>query len=387
MKILFITQVHPFPLSGGDNIRVAGILKALSQFATVDLVLIGVEPARRTAITEALLHSCVASITYFKDQIEWGYVFKNLKPIASDLQFFREIAANKCPDLIWLDYGYIAHYRAAFPDYKVIFDTHNVESSLLQQRINLTRNFVKKLSRTLLWQAGKHYEHKHLPSCDVVITTSHTDLEYYQQFIPLDRLVVIPNFIDLHLYKEQHDPQTIGSARIIFTGNMGSFQNQQAGDFLLTLIWPFITKAVPECELFLVGKNPPAHWLQLQHPKVHVTGAVESVIPFLKSSTLAIVPLLHGSGTRLKILEAMACGVPVVSTSVGCEGLEATDGADIVIADQAEMLAQRSIELLQSPQRRALMTLKAQQLVQEKYSLEANRIKLQHLCQQLMNEF
>ncbi|HEY9706926.1 MAG TPA: glycosyltransferase family 4 protein, partial [Oculatellaceae cyanobacterium] len=174
------------------------------------------------------------------------------------------------------------------------------------------------------------------------------------------------------------------SLRVVFTGSMDAFQNQRAGDYLLEQIWPLIARELPQSELFIVGKNPPARWLSIPDPRVRVTGKVESVIPFLQDANVAIVPILDGSGTRFKILEAMACGVPVVSTPLGCQGIDVQNGFDILVEESADLLAQRTIELLKSPQQQISISSKAYKLVEQKYSLEANKYKLQSLCSMLL---
>ena len=260
----------------------------------------------------------------------------------------------------------------------------NVQSQIDYQLAKLpTSNQLRKLYSNLVWKASEYHEHKFIAACDAVITVAEHDLDYYKNFIDLNKLWVIPNFIELGKYPSPVVTKK-QSMRVVFTGSMDAFQNQRAGDYLLEQIWPTIVRELPQSELFIVGKNPPARWLSIPDPRIRVTGKVESVIPFLQDANVAIVPILDGSGTRFKILEAMACGVPVVSTPLGCQGIDVQNGFDILVEESADWLAQRTIELLKSPQQQISISSKAYQLVEQKYSLEANKSKLQSLCSSLL---
>lgn len=395
MKIIFVTQVRPHPAISGDSIRVNNLLKALKSFASIHFVLIGNGTCLKSKLSEIKAALDVESFTYLADE-KLANVNDRLKSClrlqqvlshnSRALRALTELAETIQPDIAWLDYGFIAHYQTAFSKLKtkVIFDTHNVESSLNQQRISLGNNLPSQAFRYLCWQASVYHERKYLPTCDAVLAVSHHDLEFYKAFIPRTKLHVIPNFIDLSSYESYATPPNRSHPQLIFVGSMAAFQNRAAGEFLLSQIWPKISQAIPECQLFLVGSSPPEHWFAIQDPNVHVTGRVASPIPFLKSSQVAVVPLLHGSGTRLKILEAMACNIPIVSTALGCEGLEITNTIDIMVADTPDRFAERTIGLLKSPGQRSAIADNAYQLVKAEYSVEANRSKLYSLCTDLI---
>jgi polysaccharide biosynthesis protein PslH len=383
MRILFITQVVPFPPPVGEQLRVINLLEVLSRFASIDLVLLDVNAARRAEVSTALTQQ-VDSVTCLDGfNFHQGYLFKTLRPNPNELARLAELATQFQPDLIWLDYGFLAHYRLAFPNHKVIFDTHNIQSALIEQTIDLTANPLRKVKRFLSWQAAVSHEKTYFPQCDALIVVSHEDKKYYQTFIDAEKLLVVPNFIDLAHYPAIETRPKTDHLQVVFTGNMGSFQNRRAGEYLLT-IWPKVARTLPKCQLTIVGKNPPAHWLELADPQIQVTGVVESMIPFLQSADLAVVPMLDGSGTRFKILEAMACGLPVVSTPLGCEGIEVKAGVNIQIAEDGESFANHMIDLLTSPHKRHTMAEKAFQLVQSDYSLEANQKKIDQLCTRLL---
>jgi glycosyltransferase involved in cell wall biosynthesis len=141
----------------------------------------------------------------------------------------------------------------------------------------------------------------------------------------------------------------------MFLGSMDWEANVDAVDYFCREIWPAVRAAVPEARFRIVGRNPSPRVAALASSSVEVTGRVPSVIDYLKETAVFVVPLRIGGGTRLKIFEAMAAGRAIVSTSVGAEGLDVHDGADVMLADTPSRFADRVIELLRDPARRAAL--------------------------------
>ena len=139
--------------------------------------------------------------------------------------------------------------------------------------------------------------------------------------------------------------------------------------WFLAHVFPLIRKQKPDCRLAVVGRNPPQELLDAaKDPSITITGTVPDVRPFLWQSALSIVPLRVGGGTRLKIFEAMAAGTPVVSTTIGAEGLPVSHGKTIRIADTAQQFATECLNLLAEPQSRRNMAQQATELVVQNYS-------------------
>ncbi|GAB4233136.1 MAG: glycosyltransferase [Stanieria sp.] len=386
MKIVVVTELHPFPPIGGDTIRIFNILKALSNFASVHLVILDCDKKSSKEYTVNCYDNLTIETTYLvKNKTPGSGLLERLQPRKDILKELTKISEKLKPDIVWLEYGYIAHYHHAFSAAKVIFDTQNVQSEIDRQIVNLPNlNLFRKIYANLIWKASKYHERKYLPACDAVITVSQQDLDYYKSFIILEKLWEISNFVDLPKYQKL--PQNPLKKRIVFTGSMDAFQNQRAGNYLINEVWPKIVREIPDCELFIVGKNPPLRWLEISDHRIKVTGKVDSTISYIQGANIAIVPVLDGSGTRYKILEAMACRTPVVSTPLGCQGLDVQDNVDILIAESAEGLAQQTIELLKSPQKQASIATKGYQLVKQKHSLEANINLLKQLCEKLLED-
>lgn len=388
MKIVFITELNPFPPMGGDTIRTFNLLKTLSGFASLHLVILDCEGDIRKQRTSNNSINFPIDITYLaKDKTPGGGLLERLLPRKDIITKLKEIALNLKPesDIIWLDYRYLAHYKQAFPGFKVIYGTQNIQSEIDRQLACMPHlNLLRKIYAFLVWKASEFHEKKYFARCDVLIPVSEEDFKSYSKFIPVNKLEIINNFVDLAHYPiEQLLPQE-RKKRIVFTGSMDAFQNQRAGDYLLDEVWPKISSKIPDCELFIVGKNPPLRWKQIVDKNITVTGKVDSTIEYIQTAQVAIVPVLDGSGTRYKIIEAMACYTPVVSTPLGCQGLNVKHNVNIIVAESAEDLTQQTIELLNSPEKQVLIASNGYQIVKQNYSVEANTKFLEKLCHGLL---
>jgi glycosyltransferase involved in cell wall biosynthesis len=162
-------------------------------------------------------------------------------------------------------------------------------------------------------------------------------------------------------------------ADLVFVGSMDWMPNIDAMRYFASDILPLIRKGRPNCRIAIAGRKPGSAIQDLgrRDPNIIVTGTVPDVRPYLWGSTVCVVPLRVGGGTRLKIFEAMAAKLPVVSTSIGAEGLPVEDGAHILIADSAELFAQRCLELLNDAEKREELAGRAWQLVSSRFSWEA----------------
>lgn len=197
------------------------------------------------------------------------------------------------------------------------------------------------------------------------ITVSHSDRRLLLAANPRLQIDVIPNGVDTHLY--QPLPDSSPAPVLIFVGNMAYRPNIDAMVYFCREILPRIRQVVSDVELWIVGKNPPPEVDRLNGNGVHVTGRVDDLRPFYIRSTACVVPLRAGGGTRLKILEAMALGRPVVSTSIGCEGIDAIDSEHIYIADRPDEFADKTVRLLTDVALRRSFSSRARELVVNHY--------------------
>jgi glycosyltransferase involved in cell wall biosynthesis len=228
---------------------------------------------------------------------------------------------------------------------------HDILSAVQQREYE---EKIRKGDRTrawLQWQKLRRYESQLLSVIDQSIVTSEMDAKRLIDLEAKANPTIVPNGVDCD-YFTNTAPFQEESRTLVFTGLMEYKPNIDAVTYFCEQVLPYILLVYPDLAFYIVGARPTAEVKQLsdRYPGVvNVTGSVEDVRPYLQKATLCVVPLRNGGGTRLKILEALSMQKVVVSTSIGCEGLNLTDGENIVIADNAKDFADRVLVLLSDP--------------------------------------
>jgi len=227
--------------------------------------------------------------------------------------------------------NYLPRFRAATKESIVVCDWHNVESDLMQQyadrKISVSRRTYAKRTARLLRAA----EGRALKEFDAHIVVSDADAARLRAIEPSAQVFVIENGVDTAYYEKN---QSATKDRVVFVGSMDYHANIDGAKDFARNAWPAIRESKPELRFTIVGRNPPPDLKALSSiPGIEITGSVDDVRPFYREAVCAVVPLNLGGGSRLKILEAMAAGVPVVSTKLGAEGLDVSAGANILFAD------------------------------------------------------
>ncbi|MFN8574345.1 MAG: glycosyltransferase [Gemmatimonadaceae bacterium] len=222
---------------------------------------------------------------------------------------------------------------------------HNVESALWKRQAEHERNSVVRLIFAMEAAKMERYEPTALRRFHQVIAVSQHDRQLMSQSLDPSRITVVPTGVDGSRFRVART-STPKQNEVLFLGSMDWEANIDGAEWFCEKVWPLVRRAVPTAQLQLVGRNPHARVRQLASDHVCVTGTVPSVVEHLASASAVVVPLRIGGGTRLKIYESMAAGRPVISTTVGAEGLEYTAGKDILIADTPESFASAVIDVL-----------------------------------------
>jgi glycosyltransferase involved in cell wall biosynthesis len=239
---------------------------------------------------------------------------------------------------------------------------HNVETVLWERMVDNESNWLKRLVYRFEAAKMRRYERASIGQFQRVIAVSEQDRAFMGQFMPLDKISVVPTGVDLEQYRSSYGGQSTRPL-VMFTGTMDFEPNIDGVEYFCREIWPRVLKAVPDARFRIVGKNPVAAVRRLASETIEVTGTVPSVAEHLKEAWVLVVPLRMGGGTRLKIYEGMAMGRAVVSTSIGAEGLEVRNGKDILLSDGVETFAQAVITLLREPELRKRYERAAAELV------------------------
>ena len=259
-------------------------------------------------------------------------------------QKFRALIAEQSFDLIHYEMFHIAQFHTE-TDLPGVLSQQNVDSAIWRRLCSETVNPFYKFAYWTQQLAFQRYERVLSPKFDAVTCTSDIDAAVFQQYCATDAIEIIPNGVDITHY--QPDVTAEAPAHLIYIGSMDWYPNEDAVGFFVNEVLPRIQESVPEVKFSIVGGNPSPRVQKLAAREgVVVTGRVPEIKPYFAEATVFVVPLRIGSGTRLKILEALAMGKAIVSTTVGAEGLDLKDGEEIFIADEPIAFADAVIRLL-----------------------------------------
>jgi hypothetical protein len=364
MHILYFTRISTFPVIGGEKIRSYGLLKILSDLNYKVTAVIGksygIIPIRNVGFIEFDFDNIKSSNKYV------GY-YKMFRKNTKIINLFDEILANNNIDIAFLDYYFNGQYINYFKEknIKVIYGTHNAEAKLnLQRPVYSYRNIF---SYRIQYFAEWLHERVYFPRADALISVSEQDYLYYCRFINKNKVFIIPNMLDENIYKL---PDIKKGKYIIMSANFQAFQNFVGLEWFIRNIWD--EELMRQYQLLLVGIGSIEILEKLKEKynnlnSIKAIGEVEDVKPYISKAKVSIVPLLNGSGTRLKCIESMALKTQLISTSKGAEGM-IHDGS-IIIADTPELFRNKLIDVLNN---KIDNTEKAYKIFMNIYSLPPN---------------
>jgi sugar transferase (PEP-CTERM/EpsH1 system associated) len=364
MRILFITPQLPFPPQQGTAMRNYGLVQGLAERHQVSLLSF-LEPNQSLEAAEPLLALCTHVKTVpapprrglrRRALDTFTHLLPDMGLRLASPAFARQLAdwlARERFDVVHVEGIEMAPYLDLLlthapdqPPTLVVFDDHNCEH-LLQKRYaqidsRIPRRWAGALYSLIQWQKLRRYEASVCRRAHRVLAVSKTDAAALQKLVPGLKTTVIPNGIDTDLYqpvpgmnRETKQPPTV-----LFTGKMDFRPNVDAVRWFAERIWPRVQAKVPEAHFLVVGQSPHPQLDRLrENPSLTLTGWVEDPRPYIARATVYVAPLRMGSGTRLKLLEAMALSKAIVSTRLGAEGLSGpadnrvTDRQPLVLVD------------------------------------------------------
>jgi glycosyltransferase involved in cell wall biosynthesis len=264
--------------------------------------------------------------------------------------------------------SYIPLLRAARRKPLIIADWHNIESEIMWRYSEKT-SFARRLYAQRTAKLIENMELKLLRECDIHVVCSLREQSKLLERVPNARIEIVGNGVDVaHFTEAARNPANTERRDILFVGSMDYHANIEAALEFARDAWPAVRASHPDFRFVIVGRNPPQQIRDLAaRPGIVVTGTVDDTRPWYRSALAVVVPLRTGSGTRLKILEAMAAGVPVVSTRLGAEGLNVHDGENILLAETAAEMRQGVDLLSQSPERWQALAAAGHALVEREY--------------------
>jgi polysaccharide biosynthesis protein PslH len=262
---------------------------------------------------------------------------------------------------------------------------HNVEALIWRRHAEVSRSPLRRVYMREQWRRMERFEGRECRRYDRVLAVSDADRDLMQDAYGAIGVQVVPTGVDLDFFTP--DPSAARDPhRIVFTGSMDWMPNQDGIEFFLDRVFPRILGRVPDATLDIVGRSPPA-WLTARAARedaVQVTGYVHDIRPWLQRAAVAVVPLRVGGGTRLKIYEALAMETPVVSTTVGAEGLPLQDGEELLLADEPALFADAVARILEDPDRRRELGCRAAARVRSEFGWDSVAQKFAISCREVV---
>ncbi len=396
MRILWITSNLPYPPTTGEKIRVWHLLQQIAPSHDVTLLSL-LDSPDEVQFLPHLQRYCTQVETVVKQRRRpRGKLLLRLlkamlkgQPPRNGIAYYEAMKrkvqelTSQPFDIIHIEQSHMAPYiefvtHAGSTAHLITL--HNVGAAQCERILKVQSGFQGRLWTWLDWFFVRRWEPTYLARhFDKCIVVSPVDEALLRQANPTLDLAVVPNGVDTSQYSLL--PETPGSKEILFIGKMNYAPNVDGVRFFYRQIFPLVRSQVPEAHLLIVGAEPVAEVRALAaDPAVTVTGQVEDIVPYYQRSCLSVVPLRAGSGTRLKILESMALGRPVVSTNLGCEGLVVTHGENILVADTPADFAAQTVRLLNDRELRRCLIVNGRRLVETTYDWQA-------IAQQLLQIF
>lgn len=382
MKILQLCKKFPYPLNAGESIAVTNLSKALAELGC-DVTLLSMNTSKHYFDPRDLPtdynHYKEMHFVDVNNHLRMTDAFVNLfssdsyhvtRFINSDFEAaLVKLLKKNSYDIIHIETCILAPYISTIRQHTtatIAMRAHNVEHEIWQ-RIADHSPFLPK--RVYLKNAAKklrNFEVSSLANYDILVPITYRDERIFQDLGYKGKSVVTPIGIDGRDYEAEWKSYD-KPISLSFIGTLDWMPNQEGLLWFLDNVWPTLHKRYPSLEFFIAGRNAPKKLLEMKIPNVTVHGEVESAKDFINRHSVMIVPLLSGSGMRAKILEGMALGKVVLTTSVGVEGIEAKNRQEILIADTPEDFIKQIEWCFENKDMLRNMGLKAQELIAKEY--------------------
>jgi polysaccharide biosynthesis protein PslH len=357
LDLVFVSMFPPSPATIGAQRRIEGLMKTLAERHRVSgVALVGpgfdagaADRAMRTYCEEVVLVAGRADrgarrrLLQFRSLLSPSSFERHQVSVPGLQRALHDLLRRRRRDVVSLHGPFLSGYDVRIappgsPPPLVLVDAHNVEHQLARRSYETSEETLRRLHHAVNWRKVRREEVAAWRSADGVAFTSRDDAALARPMLGRVPAAVIPNGVDVAYFRPEPDvPAEPGS--IVFFGTLDYFPNQDGVRHFLSDIWPRLAPAAPRSRVRIIGPHPTPEVLAQRGPRLDVAGCVDDLRPYLARAAVVVVPLRVGGGTRFKILEAMAMGRPVVSTTIGAEGLDVKDGREVLIADGAEAFA------------------------------------------------
>lgn len=400
MRILWLKTELLHPVDKGGRIRTYNMLRELKREHHVTYLTLDDGTAAPDAVERAEEYSHELVRIPFRTRAKFspGFYAELAANLVSPLPYF--MAKYRSPamrdaiseqlarggfDVLVCDFLMPSiNLPADIPCATVLFQ-HNVEAMIWQRHYEVQENPLKRAYLRSQWRKARAFERAVCDRFDQVVAVSPEDAEIMRREYGTRAVGDVPTGVDTDYFRaggtEPRRPNNL-----VFTGSMDWLPNEDAIRYFTGEIFPRIRREVPDATLTVVGRNPFPGLVELgeRDPSVEVTGRVDDVRPYMERAAAYVIPLRIGGGTRLKVYEAMAMEKPIVSTTVGAEGLPVRDGAELLLADEPQEFADAVVRLLRDPGRAGELGARAAFVVRARFGWNRVAAEFAELCEGAM---
>ncbi|KXK38748.1 MAG: glycosyltransferase [Saprospiraceae bacterium] len=390
MKILQLCKKFPFPLKDGESIAVTYLSKALHELGC-EISLLSMNTTKHfvdiSRLPDDFNHYKEIHVTELDNSVNAIDAFKNLfssesyhvsRFVCPDFKNkLIELLKSNQYDVVQLETLYLAPYIEVIKEHSdaiVAMRAHNVEFEIWERITTNTKFILKKWYLKYLTNKLKRYELDHLNMYDYLIAVSERDLRKFKSLGYKNGAMSSPIGLDLRNYKNRFTTQI--SDDLCFIGALDWIPNMEGLTWFLDHVWPELSKMYPELKFHIAGRNTPESLKNINIKNVIVHGEVSDAVEFVSKYSMMIVPLFSGSGMRVKILEGMALGRVVITTTLGKEGISAEDGTHILEANNAAEFLYQISSVLKGDRNKNAIGMAARAFVEDHYDHNTIAIKL-----------
>ncbi|MBO4589274.1 MAG: glycosyltransferase [Bacteroidales bacterium] len=383
MRILQLCYKPPFPPVDGGTLAIGSVTRGLLQ-AGCEVKVLTVSTDKHPFSADKIPSSCKSSTSmeavYIDTRVKpffalfyllcgESYHIKRYVSSAFESKLIQVLKSEQF-DVVHVESVFLTPYVATIRKYssaKIVLRAHNIEHRIWRQLSRGEHNPFRKWYLKHLAMALEVYERGHVNDYDGVVCITDQDAEAYRQMGCRRPMCVVPFAVEPHSVSSAVSVQPF---TLFHIGSMDWKPNVEAIDWFLSKVWPLLHRELPQTRFFIAGRRMPQRLLDSHIDGVSVVGEVDDAMRFMADKSVNVVPLLSGSGIRVKILEAMSMGKPIVATAVAARGIKYTDGKNILIADTPQAFVDCVRRCLSEPATAASMGSAAVELIKTEYNIE-----------------
>jgi len=401
LEVTFLTSFLPYPIDQGGIMATASFIEALAKCASVSVLVLTSSSYKDDEVRAAeeyynrfcrsfVLHRFaslspaksrgVKALHYLSGYPRHGFWSKD----AEDALIAHIQASHT--QVIWCNSPFESKYLPAAKRMgcHTVVTTHNVEADLIRQQARTVSGISRWMARVRSFDVER-LEKEAAKSADVVTAITESDLQHFRSLKSTEQTFLLP-----FGYRDANSLGTVAAGQsdqhaVCFIGTMNWAPNITAARFLVREVMPLVWKTMPDTKCFLVGKNPTEELERLKSERVTVTGSVPAIAEYYYTVPVAVVPMRQGGGIKIKLVEAMAAGCAVVSTSIGAAGLNVENGRHLIIADDAGEFAKGIVRLLSNRSERIKLGTEAQAFIRESFSPQQTENQARKILEYLRN--